>query len=43
LTWAAVGAAAAAAARILKDGDFSSLGARPPLDEWFGRFERSDR
>jgi 2-methylisocitrate lyase-like PEP mutase family enzyme len=35
LTWVAVGAMAAAAAAIRDNGDFSSLAARLPLDEWF--------
>jgi 2-methylisocitrate lyase-like PEP mutase family enzyme len=35
LTWAAVNAMAAAAADIRDRGDFSSLGASPPLREWF--------
>jgi 2-methylisocitrate lyase-like PEP mutase family enzyme len=36
LTWVAVSAMATAAAAIRDGGDFSSLAARPPLDEWFG-------
>jgi 2-methylisocitrate lyase-like PEP mutase family enzyme len=35
LTWAAVNAMAAAASDIRDRGDFSSLGASPPLGEWF--------
>jgi 2-methylisocitrate lyase-like PEP mutase family enzyme len=35
LTWAAVNALAAAATRIRDHGDFSALGARPPLPDWF--------
>ena len=35
LTWVAVSAMAAAAAVIRDAGDFSSLAARLPLDEWF--------
>jgi 2-methylisocitrate lyase-like PEP mutase family enzyme len=35
LTWVAVSAMATAAAAIHDAGDFSSLTARPPLDEWF--------
>lgn len=35
LAWAAVNAAAAAAASIRDDGDFSSLGSSPPLGDWF--------
>jgi 2-methylisocitrate lyase-like PEP mutase family enzyme len=35
LTWAAVNAMAAAAARIREQGDFSSLGTSPPLRDWF--------
>ena len=35
LTWAAVNAMAAAAAAIRDRGDFSSLGASPPLGDWF--------
>ena len=35
LTWVAVTAAAAAATAIRKRGDFSVLGAGPPLDDWF--------
>lgn len=35
LTWAAVNALAAAATRIRDQGDFSALGARPPLPDWF--------
>jgi 2-methylisocitrate lyase-like PEP mutase family enzyme len=35
LTWAAVNAMAAAAARIRDHGDFSSLGTSPPLGDWF--------
>jgi 2-methylisocitrate lyase-like PEP mutase family enzyme len=34
LTWVAVSAMAAAAEQIRDTGDFSSLGARPPLGEW---------
>jgi 2-methylisocitrate lyase-like PEP mutase family enzyme len=34
LTWVAVSAMAAAAEAIRDRGDFSSLAARPPLDEW---------
>jgi 2-methylisocitrate lyase-like PEP mutase family enzyme len=37
LTWVAVSAAAAAAARIRDHGDFSALGASPPLQDWFAR------
>jgi 2-methylisocitrate lyase-like PEP mutase family enzyme len=37
LTWVAVGAMAAAAAEIRDAGDLSSLAARLPLGEWFGR------
>jgi len=36
LTWVAVAAAAAAATEIRDSGDFSSLGARVPIDEWLG-------
>jgi 2-methylisocitrate lyase-like PEP mutase family enzyme len=36
LTWVAVSAMAAAAREIRDDGDFSSLGARLPLDDWLG-------
>jgi 2-methylisocitrate lyase-like PEP mutase family enzyme len=35
LTWVAVNAMAEAARRIQVDGDFSSLGARLPLRDWF--------
>ncbi len=35
LTWVAV-SAAAAAARLLLEGDTSGLGARPPLEDWLG-------
>lgn len=35
LAWSAVAAAGAAAAAIRDRGDFSLLGASPPLDEWF--------
>jgi 2-methylisocitrate lyase-like PEP mutase family enzyme len=35
LTWTAVNAMAAAAAKIRDDGDFSSLGTSPPLRAWF--------
>jgi 2-methylisocitrate lyase-like PEP mutase family enzyme len=35
LTWSAVNAMAAAAGAILDRGDFSSLGASPPLGDWF--------
>jgi 2-methylisocitrate lyase-like PEP mutase family enzyme len=35
LTWTAVNAFAAAAAEIRDRGDFSSLGASPPLRDWF--------
>ena len=35
LTWAAVNAVTAAAGEIRDRGDFSSLGASPPLREWF--------
>jgi 2-methylisocitrate lyase-like PEP mutase family enzyme len=35
LTWAAVNAAVAAAGAIRDRGDFSQLGSRPALDEWF--------
>ena len=35
LTWAAVDAVTAAAGEIRDRGDFSSLGASPPLREWF--------
>jgi 2-methylisocitrate lyase-like PEP mutase family enzyme len=35
LTWTAVNALAAAATRIRDEGDFSGLGARPPLPDWF--------
>ncbi|MGB2873849.1 MAG: isocitrate lyase/phosphoenolpyruvate mutase family protein [Gaiellaceae bacterium] len=34
LTWVAVSAFATAAAEV-REGDFSSLGTSPPLDEWF--------
>ena len=34
LTWVAVGAMAAAAQKIRDDGDFSSLAAPDPFDEW---------
>jgi len=37
LTWVAVSAMAAAAAEIRDAGDLSSLAARLPLGEWFGR------
>jgi 2-methylisocitrate lyase-like PEP mutase family enzyme len=37
LTWTAVNAFAAAATEIRDRGDFSSLGASPPLRDWFGR------
>ena len=37
LTWTAVSAMAQAATAIRDDGDFSSLGVSPPLDDWFGR------
>jgi 2-methylisocitrate lyase-like PEP mutase family enzyme len=36
LTWTAVNAAADAARSILERGDFSALGASPPLADWFG-------
>jgi 2-methylisocitrate lyase-like PEP mutase family enzyme len=36
LTWVAVSAMATAAGRILEAGDFSALGARPPLERWLG-------
>jgi 2-methylisocitrate lyase-like PEP mutase family enzyme len=36
LTWVAVGAFADAARAIREDGDFSSLGVRVPLSDWFG-------
>ncbi len=36
LTWVAVGAMAAAAKEIRDDGDFSSLAAPDPFDEWLG-------
>ena len=36
LTWVAVNAAARAAEAIRDDGDFSVLGAAPPLADWFG-------
>ncbi|MGH3039873.1 MAG: isocitrate lyase/phosphoenolpyruvate mutase family protein, partial [Gaiellaceae bacterium] len=36
LTWAAVSAMASAAVEIRDAGDFSSLAARLPLDEWLG-------
>jgi 2-methylisocitrate lyase-like PEP mutase family enzyme len=36
LTWVAASAFAAAASEIRDRGDFSSLGARVPLAEWFG-------
>jgi 2-methylisocitrate lyase-like PEP mutase family enzyme len=36
LTWTAVNAMAAAASTIRDPGDFSLLGASPPLREWFG-------
>jgi 2-methylisocitrate lyase-like PEP mutase family enzyme len=36
LTWVAVGAMAAAAKEIREDGDFSSLAAPDPFDEWLG-------
>ena len=35
LTWAAVTAMAQAATAIRDDGDFTALGARPPLSDWF--------
>ena len=35
LTWVAVNAMAAAAGEIHDRGDFSALGASPPLREWF--------
>jgi 2-methylisocitrate lyase-like PEP mutase family enzyme len=35
LTWVSVNALAAAAGRILRHGDFSSLEPSPPLEEWF--------
>ena len=35
LTWVAVNAMAAAARQIHDHGDFSALGASPPLSEWF--------
>ena len=35
LTWVALGAMASAAVEIRDAGDFSSLAARLPLDEWF--------
>ena len=35
LTWVAIAAAAAAATEIRDSGDFSSLGVRVPVDEWF--------
>jgi 2-methylisocitrate lyase-like PEP mutase family enzyme len=37
LTWTAVNAFAVAAAEIRDRGDFSSLGASPPLRDWFSR------
>jgi 2-methylisocitrate lyase-like PEP mutase family enzyme len=37
LTWTAVNAFAAAAERIRDEGDFSSLGASPPLGDWFAQ------
>ena len=39
LTWSAVGALTAAAEAIRDRGDFTGLGARPPLDDWFSRTE----
>jgi 2-methylisocitrate lyase-like PEP mutase family enzyme len=36
LAWVAVGAFAAAAEDALVRGDFSALGARPALRDWFG-------
>ncbi len=36
LAWVAVAAMAEAATAIRDGGDLSSLGARVPLDEWFG-------
>jgi len=36
LAWVAVAAMASAAEEIRDTGDFSSLAAEPPLDEWFG-------
>jgi hypothetical protein len=35
LTWVAISAMASAAVEIRDAGDFSSLAARLPLDEWF--------
>ena len=35
LTWTAVNAAAAADSAIRDRGDFSQLGSKPPLEEWF--------
>jgi 2-methylisocitrate lyase-like PEP mutase family enzyme len=35
LAWAAVTAMAQAASAIRGDGDFTALGARPPLSDWF--------
>jgi 2-methylisocitrate lyase-like PEP mutase family enzyme len=35
LTWVAVSAMASAAAEIRDAGDFSSLAARVPLEDWF--------
>jgi 2-methylisocitrate lyase-like PEP mutase family enzyme len=35
LTWAAVNAAVAAASAIRDSGDFSQLGSKPSLDDWF--------
>jgi 2-methylisocitrate lyase-like PEP mutase family enzyme len=37
LTWVAVSAMADAAKAMRDSGDFSALGVRLPLDEWFGR------
>ena len=37
LTWVAVGAFADAARAIREDGDFSSLGVRVPLGDWFAK------
>ncbi len=37
LTWVATSALAAAAAEIRDSGDLSSLAARVPLEDWFGR------
>jgi 2-methylisocitrate lyase-like PEP mutase family enzyme len=36
LTWVAVNALAAAATDIRDRGDFSALGAAPPLRDWLG-------